>query len=331
MNVLVVKLSSLGDVLHAWPALMEARERVPGVTFDWCVDRPLAGLVRLLPGIRDVIANDAYGGLGELLVPGRWRALSRLGAHLKSRRYDLVIDAQGLLRSAVVARSAGATVHGFDRSSAREGHAALLLHRRAHIAEVQLASWRLRQLFGTALGYSPSMTWTAPLLPQAGAPGKSAFLLHGSSAASKRWPVERWIRLARTLSAEGYRLRTTWSSPEERQVADDLAAAVPGLVVLAHQPLEIIAQSVAASGLVVGGDTGLTHFADIAGRRTVMLFSGSDPLLTGPIGRLSRSVTGVPVRGRPRRREAARPAAIDRLASVDAVLAAIADVTEPVA
>lgn len=326
MRVLLVKLSSMGDVIHAFPAVTEALACRPDLAIDWCVDPGFAELVRLHPGIGTIHRNDVIGA--RLGVPGGDTAenFRRLRSDLRAGAYDLVIDAQSLMRSAAIARMVGAPVAGFDRSSSREGVAALAYHHRLSVARNLHAATRIRLLFAAALGYRidpdipPAHALDLPVERQE----RSIFLLHGTTAVSKQWPTGHWIVLARAATASGLTPITTWSNESERSVAQAIAAAVPSTRLLAKRALAAIAAEIGKASLVVGVDTGLAHFADAAGVPTLMIFQASNPDLTGPCGAMSEALLppgGVPAR--PRRRSAQRPVDSAKIVPAETVISAM--------
>lgn len=326
MKVLLVKLSSMGDVIHAFPAVTEALACRPDLEIDWCVDGGFAELVRLHPGIGRVHVNDIIGARPAFPRAGTGARFGRLRSELHAGAYDLVIDAQGLLRSAAIARMAGAPIAGYDRRSSREAIAALAYQHRFPVARHLHAATRMRLLVAAALDYRID-----PDTPPARAlslPGekdeRSIFLLHGTTAVSKQWPTEHWIALARAATASGLTPLATWSNAAERGVAEAIFAAVPETRLLAPRPLAEIAAEVGKASLVVGVDTGLAHFADAAGVPTLMLFQASNPDLTGPRGARSEALLppgGVPAR--PRRRSAQRPADPANTVPADTAIAAM--------
>ena len=125
MKVLIVKTSSMGDVIHTFPAVEDARRNRPDISFDWCVEEAFAGIVALHPAIGRIHTVAIRRWRKTLLDGGTWREAAALRRALRACRYDLVIDAQGLLKSALVAKQAAAPIAGFDRSSAREPSATL--------------------------------------------------------------------------------------------------------------------------------------------------------------------------------------------------------------
>jgi heptosyltransferase-1 len=286
MKVLIVKMSSMGDVVHTLPALSDALKARPDITFDWCVEAAFAPLVRLHPGVRKVHEIRLRSWRKAPLSPVTWRAAAALRRALKAERYDLVIDAQGLIKSALVARTAGAKVAGLDKASAREPLAARFYDERHTIPRDRHAIDRLRLLFGEILGYTPDLAAldygiAAPAEGQA----NTVVLLHGTTWSSKRWSTANWIELARALITEGLTPQLPHADAAEEAVARAVVAGAPGAEMLPRAPLGEMAALIGRAKAVVGCDTGLTHLAAALDRPTLALFLSTKPGLTGVAGR----------------------------------------------
>ncbi|RUW97746.1 lipopolysaccharide heptosyltransferase I [Mesorhizobium sp. M8A.F.Ca.ET.059.01.1.1] len=299
MKVLIVKTSSMGDVIHTFPALEDACRARPDIAFDWCVEEAFAGIVALHPAIGTIHTVAIRRWRKSLFDTNTWRQAAALRRALRACRYDLVVDAQGLLKSALVARQARAPIAGFDRSSAREPSATLFYDVPYAVPRDLHAIERTRRLFGLALGYRPDLSTldsgiVAPMGTIAGIDGKAAFLLHGTSREDKKWPAEDWIGTARLLVERGMTPVTTWSNEREKAVAKAIAKAVPSTVVLPKSPLADIAAILGRSTLVIGADTGLTHLASAFGLPTVAVFLATEPGLTGPRGQYASTLLAAP-------------------------------------
>ncbi|AZO61618.1 lipopolysaccharide heptosyltransferase I [Mesorhizobium sp. M1A.F.Ca.IN.022.06.1.1] len=295
MRVLIVKTSSMGDVIHTFPAVEDALRNRPDISFDWCVEEAFAAVVALHPAIGTIHKLAIRRWRKKPFDGGTWREMAGLRRALRSRRYDLVIDAQGLLKSAVVAKQSGAPIAGFDRSSAREPSATLLYERKYAVRRELHAIERTRRLFGLALGYQPDLsTLNSGIVPPAGGlsgvEGKTAFLLHGTSREDKKWPVEDWVETARRLVSQQFTPIVTWSNEAEKRVAEAIAGAVPETVLVPKSPLADVAAILGRSTLVIGADTGLTHLASAFGLPTVAIFLATEPGLTGPRGPFSSTL-----------------------------------------
>ncbi|TPN50934.1 MULTISPECIES: lipopolysaccharide heptosyltransferase I [unclassified Mesorhizobium] len=299
MKVLIVKTSSMGDVIHTFPAVEDASLARPDVSFDWCVEEAFAGIVALHPAIGRIHTVAIRRWRKALLDGATWREAAALRRTLRERRYDLVIDAQGLLKSALVARQAGAPIAGFDRSSAREPSATLFYDVTYGVPRNLHAIERTRRLFGQALGYQPDLsTLNSGIVPSPVTPANiganTAFLLHGTSREDKKWPAGDWIGTARLLVERGMTPVTTWSNEREKAVAEAIARAVPSTVVVPKSPLADIAAILGRSTLVIGADTGLTHLASAFGLPTVAVFLATEPGLTGPRGPYASTLLAPP-------------------------------------
>ncbi|RUW58456.1 lipopolysaccharide heptosyltransferase I [Mesorhizobium sp. M7A.F.Ca.US.008.03.1.1] len=299
MKVLIVKTSSMGDVIHTFPAIEDARRHRPDLTFDWCVEEAFADIVALHPAIGRTHTVAIRRWRKALLDGATWREAAALRRTLRDCRYDLVIDAQGLLKSALVARQAGSPIAGFNRSSVRESSATLFYDATYPVPRDLHAIERTRRLFGLALGYQPDLsTLDSGIVPPAGTlagtSGKTAFLLHGTSREDKKWPVQDWIETACLVLDRGMTPVTTWSNEREKAVAEAIAGAVPSTVVVPKSPLADIAAFIGRSELVIGADTGLTHLASAFGLPTVAVFLATEPGLTGPRGQYASTLLAAP-------------------------------------
>lgn len=153
MRVLIIKTSSLGDVIHTLPALTDAAHAIPGIRFDWVVEEGFAEIPSWHPAVDQVIPvaiRRWRKNLWQTIKSGEWKAFKQ---RVRERKYDLVIDAQGLVKSAWLTRYVKAPVAGLDRYSAREGWASRFYDRRLSVATGQHAVERVRQLFAMALAY----------------------------------------------------------------------------------------------------------------------------------------------------------------------------------
>lgn len=299
MRVLIVKTSSMGDVIHTFPAVEDALAARPDIEFGWCVEEAFAGMVALHPKIRSIHRVALRRWRKSLFSPATWREAGAARRELRAAGYDLVLDAQGLLKSAVVARLAGAPVAGLDAASTREPIAARFYRQRYVVPRDMHAIERTRRLFGQALGYAPDLSKLGSgIVPPASgylaAQGtRTAFLLHGASRDDKKWSIVEWQAVARACLARRFNPLVTWSNDAERQVAESIAA-VPGVVVIPKSPLPEIAGAIGRSGLAIGVDTGLTHLAAAFGVPTVAVFLSTQPGLTGPRGAYASSLAAEP-------------------------------------
>jgi len=286
-DILFIKTSSLGDVIHHMPALTEARRQRPRARFCWVVEEAFAPLVRIHPAVSDVIPIASRRWRGALLAPSTWREIAGFARVLRARAYDDVIDTQGLVRSALVARLARGRRHGYEADSIREPAASWFYDVKHRVARDLHAIARNRILTGLALGYTPDGGIDSGLSRKeiggtTGAP--YGILLHATARVEKEWPEASWIALGRALSARGGPLLLPWGTEAEHARSRRIAAGLANARVAERQPLDRMAALIAGASFVIGVDTRLIHLAAALGVPLVAIFTASEPGLTGPIG-----------------------------------------------
>lgn len=290
MRVLLIKTSSLGDVIHTLPALTDALRALPGIQFDWVVEEGFAEIPTWHPAVANVIPvaiRRWRKNLWETFKNGEWRQFKQ---RLRDTRYDLVIDAQGLLKSAWLTRYVKAPIVGLDKTSAREPMAARFYDRPYAVARGQHAVERLRQLFGQALGYAvPAGLGDYGLdrsrLLEPGADAPFVLFLHGTTWDSKHWPELYWRQLAERMIGLGLEVRLPWGNPAEKARAERIAEGLENAVVLPKLNLAGVARILAAAQGCVAVDTGLGHLAAALDVPTLSLFGPTNPGLTGAYGK----------------------------------------------
>jgi len=282
-NILLIKTSSLGDVVHNLPVVSDIRARFAGARIDWVVEEAYGDIVGMHPGVHRAIPVALRRWRGNVLKPSHWREFGKFRHALSGMRYDCVIDTQGLIKSALLAQAASGTRHGFAGASAREPLAARLYDVVHLVARDLHAVMRNRRLAALALGYElPAVLdygIAAPARPVA--PGPYCVLLHATSRADKLWPEQSWERLGAELANRGYGLRLPWGEAAERARSERIARALPAAVVPPAMGIPDVAGLLAGAHAVIGVDTGLTHLAAALGRPVVALYCDTHPGLTG--------------------------------------------------
>jgi heptosyltransferase-1 len=287
-SVLLVKTSSLGDIIHALPAVSDMKSALPGLHVEWVAEESLVAIPRLHPGVAAVIPVAIRRWRRSF-----WRAAARVEIaacveRLRQRPFDAVIDAQGLLKSAVIALMARGRRHGLDFHSAREP-LALFYNHTYRVGWDLHAVERNRELAARALGYTRGAVCDYGISAAARAfdwlaGGAYAVLLHATSGDYKLWPEADWISLAAALNARGQRCVLTWGNPRERARSERLAALMRDAVVAPALAFDDLAALFAGARVVVGVDTGLTHLAAALGVPTIGIYGGTDPAATGVYG-----------------------------------------------
>jgi heptosyltransferase-1 len=272
-DILFIKTSSLGDVIHHMPAVTEARKARPDARFAWLVEETFAPLVRLHPAVTNVIPVAWRRWRKSLILPATLSEIAGSLRAIRARRYDDIVDSQGLLRSAIIARMAHGRRHGYDRTSIREPLASAFYDVRYRVSRDLHAVTRNRTLSGLALGYTPQ-----------GAPD------YGLDCAQFSGSGERYIVLLHATARLD--LVFPWGTSDEQARSRRIAAALPRARVPERQPLDAVARLIAGAEFVVGVDTGLMHLAAALGVPLIAIFTGSKPGLSGPVGSGPLAVLG---------------------------------------
>jgi heptosyltransferase-1 len=299
MRFLLVKTSSLGDVIHNLPVVTDLRRQYPECKIDWVVEEGIADIARLHPGVRRVIPVALRRWRKSLFAGSTWQEMCAFRAALQEEAYDLVIDTQGLLKSALITHMARGRRCGYSASSAREPLAARFYDAAFEVPRDFHAVERNRRLAALAAGYiAPTTLDYGIAVPPAPTHNQvSAVLLTATSRDDKLWPQDRWIAAGRALNEHGLACLLPAGSATERKRAMQIAQAIPGAVALPPLSLPELAAQMADARIVIGVDTGLVHLAAALGRPTLALFCASDPALTGVVA--STPAINLGTRGQP--------------------------------
>jgi heptosyltransferase I len=291
MRLLIVKTSSMGDVVHAQPVVHDVLAAVPGAEIHWLAEAAFAAIPQLNPGVRRVIPMRWRAWRQQLWQPATWRAMSGLRHDLRNGSYDLVLDLQGLVKSALWARMAGSPVAGFDRDSAREPLAAQAYKFCGRVSRQLQAVERCRRLAAQTIGYS--LPPTPPVFGLAAPPasklagwqprGDYSVLIPNASRREKLWPERSWVAVGRRMAERGFTPVVLWGRPDEQSLAEHIAAGCEGEVP-PFLPVADMAAVLAGAHQVVGLDTGFTHLAAAFGRPTLGIYCDHDPGLAGITG-----------------------------------------------
>lgn len=298
MRVLLIKTSSLGDVVHTLPALTDAQRALPAIQFDWLVEENFAAIPAWHPAVKHVIP----------VALRRWRKApwaarhdpvwQRLRQHLSETPYDVVIDAQGLMKSAWLGLLANGVRCGFDRASVREKLATVFYQRKFSVAKGQHAVERTRQLLAAALHYESPSTKGDYALDRARvkritetqrSASPTLLFFHGTTWPSKHYPERYWTELAALATRDHFTVLLPWGNGDEHARATRIASAT-GAIVLPKLSLTDIAAEIVASAGVLCVDSGLGHLACAFEVPTVSIYGATNPDLTSTYGRTQRAL-----------------------------------------
>jgi heptosyltransferase-1 len=300
LKILIVKLTSLGDVVHAMPAVQDIRRALPQAQIDWVVERSLAPLVRCCAGVNRVIGCELRRWR-QFLFSARtrqdWRAFK---TELQLDAYDAVIDLQGLTKSALVSRLARLTPNGRRYAMANQTDGSGYEAPTRWLADVAIsvpphshAVARSRALCAHALSYQLPDLLSFGLLPpvspvpaaiQTTVPAQRAVvaLVHGTSRADKQWPLAHWRALGQRLNVSGYTVALPQGNAAEQQAAREIASALSNTVVWPRLELDALTAALSRCAGVVGVDSGLSHIAVALDLLHVQIYNFDTAWRTGP-------------------------------------------------
>ena len=287
MQVLVVKTSSLGDVIHTLPAVTDAATAVPEIRFDWVVEEAFAEVPGWHAAVRRVIPVALRRWRRGPLQAARSGEWGDFRQQLRATHYDLVIDAQGLIKSALVTRMAHGVHAGLAADSAREPLAARMYQRRISVPRELHAITRVRRLFAALLDYDCDDLPLDYGLQRAAVAGAASYVvfLHGTTWSSKQWPEASWAALAALAGQQGYAVRLPWGTEAEEARARRIAADAGGYAtVLPHMNLTRLAGVIGNALGVVAVDTGPAHLAAALAVPAVTIYGATRAALTGTRG-----------------------------------------------
>lgn len=292
-RILIVKTSSLGDLIHNFPMVSDIRAQFPNCKIDWLVEETYIPLVKLHPGVERIIPVALRRWRTSIFLSLTWKEIKDCIFEVRKRRYDLVIDSQGLIKSAVFALLAKGLTCGFGPRYSRERLAGMSYGLRMSVSREQHMLDRCRQLASLALNYQLAEKPDYGLIKQNySALEKNNVVIFCSSAQSKKlWPSTDWIRICDYLSSRNFNCQFTWGSPDEQAACKHIISSSAGEL-LPKMPIDKLATLVAQSCMVIGLDTGLLHLAAALEVPSIAIFGASDPLKTGPQGNGTIKICG---------------------------------------
>ena len=293
LRVLVVKLSSLGDVVHTLPAAMDIQANLPTAQIDWVVEPSFAPIVKACAAVHRVIACDLRHWRKNI-----WSQATRLAwraflAELHQERYDAIIDLQGLTKSALVSWLARTSHKGkrYAMANATDGSAyerptrwvadmAIDLEQHIH------ALTRGRVVCASALKYEvpPTLRYGLNAGQSIHNDKKTVVFVHGTSRADKEWPLANWHELGLRMSNAGYQIVLPHGNEEERLRSVAMVEMIPNALVWPRMSIDNLMQAMASTAGVIGVDSGLSHIAAALNLPHVQIYNFDTAWRTGPIG-----------------------------------------------
>jgi heptosyltransferase-1 len=307
-KILLVKLSSLGDVLHNLPIVWDLRERLPDAQIDWIVEEAYVHLLQPLKttetfrGIDRIIPVAFRRWRKNLLSPRTWSEFFAMRKALQETAYDVLLETQGLLKSALVCalakKSDTAIVAGLGNATEHSGYepmARMFYTESVHVPvkchAIDRSRWVMCSVFDWPLlnrneepprfypqeflGKLPPLVFEGLKKTEQSAPAPYVVCFHSTARAAKRWPNEHWVELGNILSSQGYQVILPWGSESEMKVSALIASQIPGAIVPRAFSIEEAYSLVAHAALTVGVDTGLTHLSAVLGKPTVEIYCDS--------------------------------------------------------
>ena len=289
-RVLLIKLTSLGDLIHALPALSDAKSARPELEFDWVIDENFQEIAAWHPAVRRVITTNHRKWREALAHPSTLGSISRLVAEIRAVEYDLVIDGQGNFKTALLSMFTKGPRAGFDRHSVREWIAHLAYQRRFAASKSAHAIDRLRRLFASALDYpipvSPPdfrIQRERFVEPKVDLPSEYLVFVHNASWKTKLWPEAHWAELLKKSVQAGFKVLLPWGNTMEEARARRLAVH-PGVQVLPKLTLSEMGYVIERARACVCMDTGLSHLVAALNVPSITLYGSTDSGLIGASG-----------------------------------------------
>ena len=283
-NILLVKTSSMGDVIHNLPVVSDLRAQFPEAHIDWVVEEAFAEIPRLHPDVREVFPVSLRRWKKRLLLPATWREIGATRREIAATDYDVALDTQGLVKSAWITRWTKG-VHlarmGYAADSAREPLAARAYDATFSIPRNLHAVERNRQLAAAALGYTLTQEVDYGLAGAQSENSRSVVFFTATSRDDKLWSEANWVNLGRALAARGLSLLLPGGNDDERERAARIARHIPNAQAIPPMRLSDLATLIAHARFAVGVDTGLAHLAAAVKTPILALYTATDPDLTG--------------------------------------------------
>ena len=306
MRILIVKISSMGDVIHNLPIIADIHAEFPDSQIDWVIEEGFVDMLKLNPYINNIIPVAIRRWRKSLFNQKTWQEIKTFKSQLQAHEYDYIIDTQTLLKSALIACLAKGKRYGQGPSTAREWLAGFFYNRRFSVSRAQHAVDQNRQLTALALNYRTPTNGPNYGLPRTelikkidiALPKKYVMVFHATSRDSKLWPMGHWVSLGLLLGKQGLTLCLPWANETEKSRANIIATHVPQALVLPKSNLSELAHITAGAKAAVGVDTGLIHLAVAMDVPSIAIYTDTNPDLNGAYGGPNALVINLGGKGR---------------------------------
>lgn len=291
---LLVKTTSLGDVIHNLPVVSDILQHFPEAQIDWVIEESFADIPRLHSHVNQVYPVAMRRWRKALFSQNTWQEIAAFKHLIQQKPYDAIIDMQGLLKSALIAKQAHGVKHGYNKASIREPLASYLYDKTYAISYQQHAVTRNRTLTAMSLGYTPPtdapnygisskniQNNASASLMDTGLQAGTIIALHGTSRESKLWPTENWVALGKQLAQQSLNLALPWANEVEFKRANEIAKQLENATVLPKLSIAELASVIANAQATIGVDTGLSHLAVALNIPTIAIYTDTNPELTG--------------------------------------------------
>lgn len=292
---LIIKTSSLGDIVHMLPAISDAAKKTPDISFDWVLESSFAEIPAWHPQVDNIIQSDIRRWRKSLLQKSTWVEMKQFKQELQQTRYKKIIDSQGLIKSAVLGCLSKGETWGYDKNSITESLASYCYNHTVSVPFKEHAVTRNRLLLAKSLGYSLenlSLDYgiagnkafseaLSHLAKEITIPERFIVALHGTSRIDKEWPIAHWDNFIKAMENAGYAVLIPWSNDAELARANKLAEQNDNVTVLPRCSLTTLAGLIETASAVIGMDTGLMHVAAAFNKKGIALYPVTQPELTG--------------------------------------------------
>lgn len=293
MRILVIKISSMGDIIHTLPAITDASNAIPNALFDWVVEETFSEIPTWHPFVDQVIPIKLRFWKNQWYKLNSWKEYHKCIRQLNTKKYDAIIDAQGLLKTSlfITHKITYGTKHGMNFYSAKEGISSLFYHKNYYINKMQHAIERIRQLFSFSLKYTlPLNLGQYNIRHNFNSKTKfynlSPYLIffHATTQPEKHWPELNWYMLIKYAINSGYQIKIPFWTIHEELFVKRLKDHFSEIIILSKLTLNQIAMQIIESRATISVDTGLSHLSAALNCPNLTLYGPTDPKLIGTYG-----------------------------------------------